>query len=71
MAPKHVCTTAVLRLLKSGLGLEKYRELLNTVITACPNLSHGYPIVELTHAIAQEIHRRACNQSLNIAIKKM
>ena len=29
LSPVHVCTTAVLRLLTAGIGIDKYNEILN------------------------------------------
>lgn len=69
--PEHVCTTAVLKLLKSGIGLNKYNEVYDKVMADDSRLSHGYPLVDLTHALAQELHRLESVQLLNIVNNKM
>ena len=65
LSPVHVCTTAVLRLLKAGIGIDKYNEILNKVVSSDPELSHGFPIVDIIHAIAQEIYQRESVKSFS------
>lgn len=46
----HVCTTANLILFKTGLGEDKYYEIVKKVFKEAPDLSHGFPITEFTCA---------------------
>lgn len=57
--PMHVCTTAVLRLLEAGVGSKTYKEILASVFNNHPDLSHGFPIVDLTDQVAKEIRLRS------------
>lgn len=54
ISPQHVCTTAVMRLIRSGLGYEQYCKIRERVIAENLEVTHGIPIVELTHLIAKE-----------------
>ncbi|MBX9587604.1 MAG: hypothetical protein K2X50_10150 [Gammaproteobacteria bacterium] len=54
--PVHVCTTAVLRLLKDGVGNDLYTRAVDEVINSNPKLSHGIPLVDTVHYLAKEIH---------------
>lgn len=58
IAAEHVCTTAAMRLLEAGVGSNIYKEIVEKVIQERPDLSHGLPIVDLTHYVAKEIALR-------------
>ena len=58
IAAEHVCTTAVMRLLEAGVGSKAYRNIVEKVIKEKPELSHGLPIVDLTHYVAKEMASR-------------
>lgn len=55
IAPEHVCTTAVLRLLELGVGSKQYYEIVEKILKENPELAHGFPIVDLTHCIVKEV----------------
>ncbi len=55
ISAEHVCTTVVLRLIEAGIGKEKFRLIVKKVLEENPELSHGFPIVELTHAIVKQV----------------
>lgn len=63
--PEHVCTTAVLRLLEAGVGKKNYIDSMRDVILESPDLSHGFPISEFTHAICQKLHSAMNKQYIN------
>jgi hypothetical protein len=58
IAPKHLCTTAVMRRLEAGIGSKDYQEIVTRILSAKAELSHGLPIVELTHHVALEIAKQ-------------
>jgi len=51
---QHVCTTAVLCLLRAAVGSSKYYCISKELLRSNQELKHGIPIVDFTHALIQK-----------------
>jgi len=55
----HVCTTANLFLLKSGLGEEQYYRKAKQIFQDNPELAHGFPMADFTYAFVKHLHKNS------------